>query len=92
MEKGEEKEFKIPSEEAYGIVNPNAKRELPKNLLPPGQEPEKGMTIMLRTQEGQQIPAKIEEVKESTLVLDMNHPLAGENLNFKIRIADIQSA
>ncbi len=92
MEKGEEKEFKIPPEKAYGPINPEAKREFPKELVPPGQELKSGMTIVLKTQNNQQFPAKVEEIKDKTIVLDLNHPLAGQNLNFRIKIVDIKSS
>jgi len=91
MEKDEEKEFKISAEQAYGPINPQAVQEIPKTAFPPGQEPKPGMIIGLKAPTGQQIPAKIKEVKESTVVIDMNHPLAGKNLNFKIKLIEIEN-
>ncbi len=89
MKKGGKKEIKLPPEKAYGPVNPQAKQEIPKTAFQ-GQEPKKGMMIGLNTPTGQQIPAKIDEVKDSTVVIDMNHPLAGKNLNFKIKVVDVE--
>ena len=91
MEKGEEKDFKIESKDAYGDRNPELKKEIPKNMINIKQELQPGMTIALQTPQGQQIPLKIEEVKQESIIVDMNHPLAGQNLNFKIKVVDIQT-
>lgn len=91
MKKGEEKEFKIPSEKAYGQHNPEAKKEFPRSSLPQDKEPKPGMALMLSSPQGQQFPAKIMEVTEESVVIDLNHPLAGKDLNFKIKLADIES-
>ena len=90
MEKGEEKEFKIKPEEAYGEVREDLKREIPKKAIQLDKEPEAGMTLVMATPEGQQIPLIVTEVKQESLVLDMNHPLAGKTLNFKIKIIDVK--
>ncbi len=90
MEKGQEKEFQIKPEEAYGPVRDDLKREVPKNAVQLDKEPQAGMTLIMATPDGQQIPLKIVEVTQDALVLDMNHPLAGQNLNFKIKILDIK--
>jgi len=87
--KGEEKEVTIPSSEAYGEYNEDMKKDLPKSELPPEQEPKAGMTLVMTTPEGHQVPIKIAEVKDDVVVLDMNHPLAGKKLIFKIKILEI---
>lgn len=91
MEKGQEKEFKIPADKAYGPVNEKAIQEVPKSAFPTGQEPKAGMMIGLKAPNGQQFPAKIKEVKDDKVILDMNHPLAGQNLNFKIKLIEVES-
>jgi FKBP-type peptidyl-prolyl cis-trans isomerase 2 len=48
------------------------------------------MLLQVQTQNGQVIPAKIAEVKEDTIVLDLNHPLAGKTLNFDIKILSVE--
>jgi FKBP-type peptidyl-prolyl cis-trans isomerase 2 len=47
-----------------------------------------GMMIMVGTADGQQMPAKITEVTDETLTLDMNHPLAGKALTFNIKVVE----
>jgi len=91
MNKDEEKECTIPKDKAYGDMNPEAIQEVPKNAFPKDQEPKVGMMIGLKAPTGQQMAAKITEIKADTIVLDMNHPLAGKDLTFKIKVVDIES-
>lgn len=49
------------------------------------------MMIALGTSDGKRFPAKIKDVTDKEITLDLNHPLAGKNLNFKIKVVDIVS-
>ena len=92
MKKDEEKEFTLKPEEAYGEPREEMKQEIPKNALPKTQEPKEGMMLMLTTQSGQGMPAKILEVTDDKVVIDMNHPLSGKTLIFKIKLIGIGEA
>jgi len=89
MEQGEEKEIKISPEEAYGDIKPELLKKIPKEQLPKEPEPKAGMTLLMKTPDGKQFPAKITEVGESEITIDLNHPLAGKTLNFKFKIVGI---
>ena len=89
MEKGQEKEIHIPVEEAYGQHKDDLIKDFPRENLPKEQEPQVGMSLMMTLQTGQQVPAKIIEVNETSVKLDLNHPLAGKALNFHIKVVDI---
>lgn len=89
MEKGQEKEIKLKPEESYGNPNPQLVKKIPRTVLPKDQEPKQGMMILMKTKEGQQIPARITGVTDNDITIDLNHPLAGKTLNFKIKIVDI---
>ena len=91
MEKGEEKEITIAPEEAYGQPRDDLKKEIPRTAIPQDQEPKVGMGLMMSTPQGQQIPARIVNVTDDNITIDINHPLAGKTLKFKIKIADINS-
>lgn len=91
MEKGEEKEIRLEPAEAYGDVNPELVKKVPRENLPPGQEPKQGMMLLIKTPEGRQFPAKIAEVTDKDVSIDLNHPLAGKTLNFKFKVVDISS-
>jgi len=88
MEKGEEKEIKIESKDAYGDHNPELVKPIPKDKLPPEAEAKEGMVLMMGLPNGRQMPVKITKVEGDTVTIDMNHPLAGNNLNFKIKVVE----
>ena len=90
MKKGDEKEFKISPEEGYGVTRPEMIKEIPRNALPPEQEPKIGMMLMLSTHDGKQSPARINDVTKDSVKIDLNHPLAGKTLIFNIKILDVK--
>ncbi len=89
MKKDEEKEFEIKPEDAYGKPNPEAKQDIPRSALPPEQKPEVGMVLVLNAPTGQQVPVKILAVDDEKVTIDLNHPLAGKKLIFKIKIIKV---
>ncbi|MFH1506717.1 MAG: peptidylprolyl isomerase [archaeon] len=89
MKKGEEKEIVLKPEEAYGDRNPELIKKIPREQLPKEQEPKKGMILGLGTPDGRQIPAIITEVTDKEVSIDLNHPLAGKTLHFKVKVLDI---
>lgn len=92
MEKGEEKIIKILPKDAYGEKNPQFIQKVPKNQLPPeaAEKIKPGMMLGMQTPQGQQIPVQVVEVGDDDITIDLNHPLAGQILNFKVKIVDIQ--
>ena len=91
MKKDEEKNITLKPEEAYGHYNEELIKKVPREGLPKDQEPKSGMMLMMSLSNGQQVPAKIKEVTEKEIKIDLNHPLAGKVLNFKLKIAEINS-
>jgi FKBP-type peptidyl-prolyl cis-trans isomerase 2 len=88
MEEGEEKEVVIAPENAYGLVREELKKEFPKEQFGE-QTPKVGQVVGLTAPTGQQFPATVKEVKEDIVILDLNHPLAGKTLKFKIKLVKI---
>lgn len=89
MENGDEKEFKLEASEAYGDRNPQLVQKIPRDQMP--KEVEHGMVLVVGLPNGAQIPVKVTEVTDEWVTIDLNHPLAGENLNFKIKIVGVSS-
>jgi FKBP-type peptidyl-prolyl cis-trans isomerase SlyD len=87
---GDATELSIPPEQGYGTIDPSAVVEVQKNQLPTDVAPEVGTVLRGVNPDGQSFRAKITEVKADTVVLDLNHPLAGKTLNFKIKVLDIK--
>jgi FKBP-type peptidyl-prolyl cis-trans isomerase 2 len=89
MKKGEEKHIHLEPCDAYGDVNPEAQKKIPKEHLPKGQEPAVGMILVINLPNGMQLPARITEVTPKEVTIDLNHPLAGKCLNFKFKVVDV---
>jgi len=89
MKKGQEKEFSIESKDAYGEYNPQLLNKVPKNAFPPGQELKVGAAFILGSQDGKRILARVTEIEKETVTIDLNHPLAGKKLFFKIKILKV---
>ena len=89
MEKGQEKEVKLEPKNAYGDVNPELIKKVPRTQIPKEPDPKPGMVLVLKSPDGQQIPARIVEVTDADVTIDLNHPLAGKTLTFKIKIIDV---
>jgi FKBP-type peptidyl-prolyl cis-trans isomerase 2 len=89
MQVGDKKTVEIPVDDAYGPKNEDMLIEFPKNQFPEDMNPEAGMQLMMNNGEGQQFPVNIVEVKEESVILDANHPLAGQDLIFDLELVEI---
>jgi FKBP-type peptidyl-prolyl cis-trans isomerase SlyD len=85
---GDEKKVVLKPEEAYGTVDPAAQTEVAKELLPQDALGV-GKRLMARDASGEERPVTIKEVKDKTVVLDLNHPLAGKTLSFDIKVLGV---
>lgn len=94
MKLNDRKTIKIQKENAYGDVNPQLVQKIPLQKLPPElkEKVKIGGFLMLQAPTGQHIPAKVTAMDKDFITLDLNHPLAGKNLNFDIKIVDITEA
>ena len=90
MKKDEEKEVTIKPEDAYGARNEELKQKVPKDKINVPGEIKPGMTLAVTAPDGQQFPVMVAGVEDENIIIDMNHPLAGQTLNFKIKIVDVQ--
>jgi len=91
MKKGEEKKIVIPAKEAYGEVRAELNKKVPRQQLPQDQEPKVGMVLAIGMPNGQQFPARIIAVTKDDVTLDLNHPLAGKTLHFRLKVAEISA-
>lgn len=89
MEVGEKKTIHIPFLEAYGPRNPEMVIPMPRDRFPPDMEIELGMPLGMSDPEGHQFQVTIVEIKEDVVMLDANHPLAGQDLVFDLELVEI---
>lgn len=89
MQQGDKKTVLILVDDAYGNRNEDMLMEYPISEFPDDMEPQVGMEIQMSDEEGNIFPVLITEVGEEFVILDGNHPLAGENLTFDIEVVSI---
>jgi peptidylprolyl isomerase len=89
MQPGETKKVVIAPAQAYGERSDSLVQTVPRDQLNLGAEPEVGMELAMQAPDGTAIPLLITEVTDSTITLDANHPLAGEQLHFEITLVEI---
>lgn len=86
---GDKKTIQIPVTEAYGPKNPDMIIEFPASEFPEDLELEIGTRLNMTNGAGQIIPVVVTEIGQETVMLDANHPLAGEDLVFDIELVEI---
>ncbi len=84
---GDKKTVEIEAEDAYGTYNDYLVQEVEKTQMP--GEVEVGMQLEAQTQMGP-VQFIVKEVKEETVILDANHPLAGQKLIFDLEVLDVE--
>ena len=91
MKVGDEKRVTVKPENAYGPVDPRAFQEIEKERLPP-EALKVGTVLTARGPDGENMPVRVHEIKEKTVIMDFNHPLAGKTLTFDIKVTDVKAA
>jgi FKBP-type peptidyl-prolyl cis-trans isomerase 2 len=89
MQPGEKKTVNIPVDQAYGQRNDDMMMEYPKTEFPADMNPQVGMELHMSDNMGNVFPVVIAEVGDEVVVLDANHPLAGQDLTFEIELVSI---
>jgi len=91
MAVGENKQISIPPDQAYGERNESLVQTIARDQIQlGGVEPQAGMGVEMRTPDGEVIPLLISDVTDTTVTLDANHPLAGEQLHFDVKLVEIE--
>ncbi len=89
MKKGEQKKIQVTPKEGYGDRDEKLQQQVPRTVFPQEMKLEKGMGFSFKTPDGQVIHATITEANSESVIVDMNHPLAGRNLIFELKVVDI---
>ena len=85
---GSEKQVTLSAENGYGPIVPELFHEVPAEQIPQ-EAREKGAQLLSRDDQGNERPLRVHDVREDVIVLDLNHPLAGETLHFAVRVVSI---
>ena len=89
MNPGETKSTHIAPNDAYGPYREEMVMQIERTQLPPHLNPEVGQQLQSVQADGQTVRFLVTEVTESSVTLDANHPLAGEELTFEIELIEI---
>jgi len=89
MCEGDLKTVTIPPEEAYGVYEKNRILVIKKTQIPAHIDPQLGMILQIRSQEGVVSNFIIKTIHAETITLDGNHPLAGKELTFELKLIEI---
>jgi peptidylprolyl isomerase len=89
MNPGETRTTTVPSEQAYGPRREEMVLVTDRDQLPDNFEPQAGQQLQILQADGRAVVVKVNEVTESKVTLDANHPLAGQDLTFEIKLLDI---
>lgn len=92
MKENEEKQFSILPADAYGEHDPTLVQKVPREVFPQDAELVPGLLFEAGLPTGEKVPATITEVQGEIVTVDLNHPLAGKRLNFKIKVSSIASS
>ena len=86
-------EFVIPADEAFGLYDPESVQEWSHKFFPPEMELKPGQKVIpANLPFPPEFPLTVKEVKEKAVILDMNHPLAGHDLHYAVKVIEVRPA
>jgi FKBP-type peptidyl-prolyl cis-trans isomerase SlyD len=92
MTVGDEKDVVVAPADGFGERHPDAFELVPRDTFPPEMTLTPGMGLKMRDQGGQVFKVYVADIRPDGVLLDFNHPLAGETLYFHVKIADLRPA
>lgn len=92
LEAGAKNSFVIPPEDAFAQKNPNNIQHMKRSDFGAELEIEVGLMVSFADANGAELPGVIKEVHDNLVVVDFNHPLAGEELTFDVEIINVAEA
>lgn len=87
---GESREVRVEPEEAYGERREDLVVEVPRDRFPAGADPELGQQVQVQLPQERSMVARVTDIAEEAVTLDLNHPLAGEALTFDVELVSIR--
>jgi FKBP-type peptidyl-prolyl cis-trans isomerase SlyD len=91
MNAGEKGDVLVKAADAYGEYNPEATQEVPKEQFA-GIDLQEGMTLYGQGEDGGTVQVVVKEIKDDSVVVDFNHPMAGKDLMFSVTVNSVRDA
>ena len=92
MEPGQSCDVVVPPEEGHGMPDPEGQFEVPRDAFPPAQELEVGDMLVGETDDGEVVPVRVLKVLPTSVLVDANHPLAGQTLHYSVKVIEVRDA
>ncbi|RYY35124.1 MAG: peptidylprolyl isomerase [Sphingobacteriaceae bacterium] len=89
---GDSYEFRLSAEDAYGEYDEEAVANLPKEMFSGADLPEIGAIIPLQDNNGNRFRGQVVSIAEDSIIVDLNHPMAGQELHFKGTVLNVRPA
>lgn len=92
MKVGETCDVSVEPEQGYGAHHPEGIQEIPMSALQGIDNLEVGMQLQSQDEQGNPFVVHVKEIKDDSIIIDANHPLAGETLHFNVSIEAVRDA
>lgn len=89
---GDNYDFTISAADGYGEHDENAVANLPKDMFNGADLPEIGSILPLQDNNGNRFQGQVVSIAEDSIIVDLNHPMAGQSLHFKGEILNVRPA
>ncbi|HVW12534.1 MAG TPA: peptidylprolyl isomerase [Mucilaginibacter sp.] len=89
---GDSYEFRLAAEDAYGNYDEEAVASLPKEMFQGQDMPGVGSMLPLQDNQGNRFQGQVVSIAEDSVIVDLNHPMAGQELHFKGNILNVRAA
>jgi FKBP-type peptidyl-prolyl cis-trans isomerase SlyD len=89
---GDQYDFRLAAEDAYGDYDDEAVANLPKEMFKGTEIPEIGSVVPLQDNNGNHFQGQVVSIAEDSVIVDLNHPMAGQDLHFKGSIINVRPA
>ncbi len=88
---GDKDEFMVPPEKSFGMPNPNNQQTMKRTDFPADMELVEGLMISFADANKSELPGVVRTFDDNEVVIDFNHPLAGETLKFVVEIQSVEA-
>ncbi len=89
---GDQYDFRLEADDAYGNYDDEAVANLPKEMFKGTEIPEIGSVLPLQDNNGNHFQGQVVSIAEDSVIVDLNHPMAGQDLHFKGNIINVRPA
>lgn len=91
MKAGEQNEWQVPPEKSFGMPNPNNIQTMKREDFSNDIELVEGLVLSFADANKSELPGVVKSFNDESVVIDFNHPLAGEELGFKVEIIGVEA-